>query len=108
MRIVAPIPGASQTEQKSGLSFKTQRHLAQHLTHHRLIGQILAERLTLQRMVQRHRVCAAHQGMAAGRAVEAGQRAHLENLPHAVALFAYQPPTGVKEFGFATGVRAVT
>ena len=48
MRIVAPIPGASQTEQKSGLSFKTQRHLAQHLTHHRLIGQILAERQAAQ------------------------------------------------------------
>ena len=107
MCIVAPIPGASQTEQKSGLSFKTQRHLAQHLTHHRLIGQILAERLALQRVVQRHRISTAHQGMAAGRAVKAGQRAHFKDLPHAIALFAHQPSAGVKELHFAAGVGAI-
>jgi hypothetical protein len=45
--------------------------------------------------------------MAAQRAVKAGQAAHPEDLPHAVALFAHQPATGLIKFHFAAGVGAV-
>ena len=54
--------------------------------HQRLFDQELAERLPLQRMIQRHRQPAAHQAVAAERAVETGQAAHLQDMPHAVTL----------------------
>jgi hypothetical protein len=45
--------------------------------------------------------------MAAQRAVKAGQAAHPEDLPHAVALFAHQPAAGLIKLHFAAGVGAV-
>ncbi|SSM05320.1 Uncharacterised protein [Klebsiella pneumoniae] len=58
-------------------------------------------------MIQRHREGATHQGMAAQRAVKAGQAAHPEDLPHAVAFVAHQPAAGLIKLHFATGVGAV-
>ena len=105
--IAAALPGAGKPEQQRGMPFQPQRHTRQDLAHQRLFYQQLAERLPLQRMIQRHRQPAAHQAVAAQRTVETGQAAHLQDMPHAVALIAQQPGRGVLKLHFAAGVGAV-
>ena len=81
--------------------------VGEHVAHQRLVDQPAAEGAAVGRVVGGLHDRGPHPGGAADHAVQPRHRHHLEDGPHAAALFADQPADGAVELGLTAGVAAV-
>ena len=85
------VGGAGHPHRDDGGGLGLDGQVGQHVAHQRLVDQVLAERLSVLRVVDGAGQTAAHAGGAAQRAVEPGEVDHLDDGRHAAALLADQP-----------------
>ena len=101
------IERAAEPHHERGRGFDLERHVGQHLPHHRLVGELLLEHAAVARVMHRLRQRHAHHAGRRDRAVEPRELHHLDDGAHAAALLADAPREGIVELDLGRGVGAV-